>query len=411
MQLSNHDRSRLTRFGCTLLPKENRIGIAWGPKPLSVAASANIFARLIHTEWATGPLLCLGFEISCSRALAQYCFLPFDLTNGEHARYISLLIKKGTIDLSFLGDSDEINRVYEVSARRCAGMAELLKRVLSNLRALPMQAYDFGKCVGDFEQKERLVNYFQYVVTDSELQRLSELSAEKAAAVASAERAQAAILANELVEVFQPRYDFIDREFLPKIPEIWQGLLFILDLKQHFQGDSGGLIEFLTNIIAADAPTKDYAQLQTAILLFKSLFRLMDDVRNAEQRGESAHALEADFRDVLGRIATGQGLSIKAVINLISSTGIQLGGQPGRHPRDYSREYDWKASLSWREVARKSLAENPEMRDEFSGRDFESLTFEHQESLKHRIREGVKSYAERTNKPFPIGKRESQEID
>jgi len=105
----------------------------------------------------------------------------------------------------------------------------------------------------------------------------------------------------------------------------------------------------------------------------------------------------------LQRLSAGQGLSIKAVINLLSQIGIPLGGTPGRHPRDYSREYKWKASgLSWTEVTRKSLLENPDMRDEFAGKDFDSLDFRQQEALKHRIEVGVKSYAERAKKPFPI---------
>ena len=54
-------------------------------------------------------------------------------------------------------------------------------------------------------------------------------------------------------------------------------------------------------------------------------------------------------------------------------------------------------------MARERLRENLELRDEFGGRDFESLNFEEQENLKNRIREGVRSYAERTGRPFPIG--------
>jgi len=242
------------------------------------------------------------------------------------------------------------------------------------------------------------------------------LFADKAASVSQEQRAQASIIASELLEVFQPRYDFIDREFFSKLPDIRRNFLFILDLQKHFQGQSEGLTEFLTTVIAANAPREDYAQLQIATLLFKSLFRLMDDVRNNTQQVENPRALETDFRDVLQRFAAGQGLSIKALINLVSAIGIPVGGQPGRPPRDYSREYDWKSSgLSWTEVTRKSLVENPEMRDEFSGRDFDSLGFEQQESLKHRIEVGVKSYAERVGKQFPIDRpsmrKKPQEID
>jgi hypothetical protein len=383
---------------------------------MDLAASANIVVRLIHTEWASGPLLCLAFEISINRALAQYCFLPLDLTNEDHASHLSLILAEGKIELSLLGDSDAINRVYQISAPRCESMAELRERTIVGLSTLSAQAYDFEKCVGEFEQRVRLVDYFQYVLTESELRKVIDLSAEKAINVPPEQRAQAAILANELVELFQPRYDFIEREFFPRIPQIRRSFLFMLDLQKHFQGESGGLTEFMTNVIAAHAPKEDHAQLQTAILFFKSLFRLMDDFKSDAQQGDNARTLESDIQDVLVRLAAGQGLPIKALINLVSAIGIPLGGQPGRPPRDYSREYDWKASgLSWTAVTRKSLVENPEMRDEFSGRDFDSLDFAQQESLKHRIEVGVKSYAERVRKTFPIDRsptrNKPQEID
>jgi hypothetical protein len=179
-------------------------------------------------------------------------------------------------------------------------------------------------------------------------------------------------------------------------------LLVLLDLQKHFE-DSENFGRFLANIITVHSPKEDYQQLETAILLFKALFRLMDDVTDDTQQEDNSARLESDFRDVLERLSAGQGLSIKAVINLLSGIGIPLGGQAGRPARDYSREYGWKASgMSWTEVTRKSLLENPETRDEFGGRDFDNLNFRQQESLKHRLEVGVKNWAERTGMPYPI---------
>jgi len=93
-----------------------------------------------------------------------------------------------------------------------------------------------------------------------------------------------------------------------------------------------------------------------------------------------------------------------------------LTSQPGRPTKDYSREYELKESgLSWTQVTRQSLLENADIREEFGGRTFDSLSLAHQQTLSNRIREGVRSYAERTGKPFPIEstltKRDPQKID
>ena len=187
-----------------------------------------------------------------------------------------------------------------------------------------------------------------------------------------------------------------------------------MDLQKYFNGDGDGFRRFLVNVISAHTPKEDHWQLETVLLLSKSIFRLIDDIQGDARPLGDAKVLEADFRDVLARLAGGEGLSIRTLTNLLSGIGVPLGGQPGRRPRDYSKEYDWKHSgLSWTEVARKSLVENGEMRTEFGGRDFGSLDLAQQESLKHRIREGVKSYADRTGKLYPIESpsERKQEID
>jgi hypothetical protein len=49
------------------------------------------------------------------------------------------------------------------------------------------------------------------------------------------------------------------------------------------------------------------------------------------------------------------------------------------------------------------LQQNAEIKEEFGGRTFQSLSFQERENLKNRIREGVRAFAERTGKLFPIG--------
>lgn len=401
MRLTKLDQKNIARFGCTFLAKRNIICIAGSAIRENAARSANINARLIQTEWDTGPLLCLAFEVSWSRALAQYCFLPLDLTQTQHKRFLARLLEKGKIEL-LLGEAGEVTHVHELPPYQRKGMEEIFNKTILQSDQFPSQIYDFDQSVRQFEQRARLVDYFQYIATDPELRQVITLCSEAAAKAAPEVRTQAAMIANELLRTFQPKYEFVNREFLAKIPRARVGLLFMHDVHRHFQGDIEGFSRFLTDIIAAHTPKEDYRKLETAALLFKLLFRLIDDVK-PDGAQKDVGALEADFREIIARLAEGQGVSINALINLVSGVGIPLGGKPGRHARDYSREYEWKASgLSWTEVTRKSLAENPDMCAEFGGRDFDSLDFRQKEALKHRIEIGVKSYADRVGKPFPI---------
>ena len=98
------------------------------------------------------------------------------------------------------------------------------------------------------------------------------------------------------------------------------------------------------------------------------------------------------------------GISKDTAAKFFRLIGLEVGGRPGRPSKDYSREYDLKASgLSWSNVARRALEEKPEIKEEFGGRTFQSLSFQERTNLTNRIREGVRSYAERTSRPFPIG--------
>ena len=57
------------------------------------------------------------------------------------------------------------------------------------------------------------------------------------------------------------------------------------------------------------------------------------------------------------------------------------------------------------------LEDNPEIREEFGGRTFQSLSFQERTNLANRIREGVRSYAERVGRPFPIGSEDAPDQD
>jgi len=413
MRLTKVDQSNLARFGSAPLLDRNVLAIAWSPKSKQQAQSANIVTRLITLQTASGPLLSLAFEISSTKAMVQYCCFPINLSDKKETKYLAGILKIGNINLCFLAEDGETNRTFEIPSRQCGRMTVRYENAISDFRGFPINSYDFEAAVKAFEEYARLADYFQYLITESEFRRAITIAREQAASVSPEQRIQARRIADELLGLFLPKFGYLDSEILAKIPDIRRNFLFLLDLRQWFQGDADGFSRFLVDILSVRT-AEEYQQLDTAVLLFKSIFRLMEDIKSDTATKENS-VLQAHLKDVLASLVAGRGLSIKALINLVSGVGIPLGGQPGRHPSDYSREYAWKSGLSWTEVARKSLSENPDIRDEFRGRDFDSLTFQQQEGLKHRIREGVKSYAERLKKPFPIEssskKAELQEID
>jgi hypothetical protein len=177
----------------------------------------------------------------------------------------------------------------------------------------------------------------------------------------------------------------------------------VLDLHHEFENDYDGFAQFVADAIAAHTPKEDNRQLEIATLLLRSIVGLVDDITASTRSEEGSGAgLEADLRDLLTRLVGGQGLSIKALTSLLSAVGVPLGGRPGRTPKNYSSEYELKAAgKPWPVVAEHTLENDDETRQEFNGRKFSALTFEEKEILKHRVREGVRSYARRVGKLFP----------
>ena len=402
MRITNRDRANLARFGCSFLSRQSLILIPW-QLDLQKALSAPVQARFTHALWPSGPLLCIAFEICRTKALAQYCFFPFDPTNKGHTKYLSTVLKERKLRLGFLTDSGQITRVHDLTPLQCARLAKVFAKPVNAPKILRAKQFDYDRAVSEFEQSVRLVDQFQYVVTSSELRRIVDFFKDEASKVSAEDRANAAKIANDLIGTFRPHYEGFVREGIERLPRITRSFLLLLDLHREFENDDAGFAQFVADAIAAHSPKEENRQLETATLLFQLIFKLMNDIKSAARNEEGAHAqVGADIGDLMARVTAGQGLSVKALINLLSAVGVPLGGRPGRTPKDYSSEYELKAAgRPWSAVAQHALQNDAETRQEFESSKFSALTVAQRATLRNRVREGVRSYAKRVGKPFP----------
>src|SRR5580700_7254321 len=134
MRTTKADGENLARFGCTLSAKENLICISWDQGRQSEPSTANILATLVHTQWLSGPLHCLAFEISPTKARPHYCFFPLDLKNKIHSKYLSHISRRGRIELCFLAGSHQIMRTHEIPSDRRANLVKRYETAISELK-------------------------------------------------------------------------------------------------------------------------------------------------------------------------------------------------------------------------------------------------------------------------------------
>lgn len=135
------------------------------------------------------------------------------------------------------------------------------------------------------------------------------------------------------------------------------------------------------------------------------VFKLIQLASSASQatKGKALRDLGKAFLEVLKLLKRGRELSLSMLHGLLPPLKPLLLSQAGRPAKDYSREYELKQSgLSWSQVTRQSLRDNDDIRAEFGGRTYDSFSFEQREALIKRIQQGVKSYAERKDKTYPI---------
>src|SRR5262249_31473014 len=160
--------------------------------------------------------------------------------------------------------SRPITRTVELSPRQRIRMADLYRKTITGFKAFPVNTYDFTRAVAEVEKSWRLVDLFQYVVTEEEMSRIILWSAEGAERVPREHRSETKTIANELLEVFRPQYDNFILEYIDKIPTLRRNFLFMLDLHREFEGDYEKFARFVADVIAAHTPKEESRSLKTA---------------------------------------------------------------------------------------------------------------------------------------------------
>jgi hypothetical protein len=406
VRVTGLDRQNFARFGCTLLPKQGLICINWDKDRQKQVSFANIIVRGLHGRLSSGPVFCLAFEISITKMLPQYCFFPFDLKNKDHRNYLLHSFKKQKLELCFLADSRQIRRTHELSVKGSAKIAGVFELACSDFKRLPRGKYDHWAGVAEFEQRVWLPEVFDRVLSESEFHQMIDNFRLQAAKVPPEQRARATKIANDLLEAFRSRAEGFISDQIKQFTTYRRALLFCSDLNREFEDDYPRFSQFISDVFTVHAASQPLGEIENLIAILKSVFNLADLLKTTpREEEESRNQLSAQFREIMDRAAGGRGLSINSIKGFLSIIGIPIGGSPGRNPEDYSAEYELRAAgFTWRQIAQHKLENNIETREEFGGRAYQDLSFKEQETLKHRIREGVRSHAKRTGNVLPAQK-------
>jgi hypothetical protein len=367
------------------------------------ALAATILVRSTYTKCATGPLLCLALEISPTRALAHYSYFPFNVKNQAHGKYLSSLAQTGRLQLNFLARGRAIFRECDLTPAECRRIKEQLAEALEAWKTCAA-SYSFAGAVSEFENTVRVPQFFERAMSDSELIEALQSVKMKADKVSVEKRALAHQVVRGLVDVLMSRWGDYVRKQIETLPKDRTALLFMFDFLRVFGDDYDRIVEFFADGIAGSVEEEVLRKSSDWPSKLDAILKLIDRMNSAPQAEQEK--VRSDLSEAVGSalsdLGSGRGPSLSMLQNMLLPLRPLLLGQPGRPPKDYSREHEWKVSgLSWSDVATQHLIENTETRAEFGGREFASLTFEQKENLRNRIRAGVTSFAERAGKPLP----------
>jgi len=392
------------RFGCTFAGRANLLIIDWRGRNADQALSADIFACLGNLESEAGPLVLIALEISQSRPLPHYCYFPFNLTNRVHRVHVEEFVRTGKIRLRFYSGKRTVERTHQPTPYLQFRAREMYEKALHDIEKYGTAKYVFEDALQLLERWVRIPALFDRLLSEDAVLELTMRIKEAVQAAPNENRELAKRLVRDGAEAIRPYYEKNEKTFFEMIRRARTGLTYIADLRRLFADNPTGFNELFADGIAASFSLPEIQNLSELLKIAIALPKLPFPVESTSAESEPLGALPevpAGLGNLVQSMVT-QGISKDSARKFTELIGLRTGGKSGRRPKDYSKEYDRKASgLSWAKVAQQSVLEDPDLKAEFRACTFDSLDFETREAIKHRIREGVKSYAKRIGKPFP----------
>jgi hypothetical protein len=406
--LTKREKLDLERFGCALKASTGVFLIDWKGQRDTHAPKANIFACLVCIGTMAGPIALLALEISPVRPLPRYFYFPFDLKSKAHRKWLSRLTSTGTVRLLLVNGKRSCPRTHELSPYLRLRASDIYAEAVQQYDSLESGKYDFNRALQLMERYIRIPQLVHRVLPEDTLREISKVTEEATRTVPSENRERANGIVRAAAEAFGPYFRNNRKALLETLSAAQFGLTGISDIHREFVDNPDSLTKFVSDALAATLARQQLDALAELVALLVAIPKLRFTTPTEQKEQAPTTALVPTIPELPAGLAAlvhsmgTSGISKDAAARLLRLVGLEVGRGPGRPSKDYSREYELKRSLSWTNVARQILRENLELREEFGGRDFDSLSFEEQENLRNRIREGVRSYAERTKKPFPI---------
>ena len=376
--------------------------LRWTDLGRDQALAASILARTIYAQCKTGPILCIALEISPTSALAHYCYFPINIRDKEHQSYLTSLTTNGQLHLVFIDGRKITSRVHQLLPAQCKQLIDLRSRAEESLKSC--RSYSFSNALDEFERTIRIPKFFERAVSDEEISKTLEALRTRAEQLPAEKRILAHQIVGGIANVVKNRYGDNVRKIMSELLSLPAGLRILFDYQREFGNDFERVVECLSYHIAVNSEDATLKQAADWPRKLESILKTLGDANTSD---EEKQKINSEFKGAIVRaldyLSRGRGLSISVLQGIVLPFRALLPAQPGRPVEDYEKQYNWKASgMSWTEVAARHFQENEDVRAEFAGRDFASLTFEEKELLRNRVREGVRSYAERTGRPFPI---------
>jgi hypothetical protein len=401
-QTNNTEKRSLDRFGCALRARTGTICIDWRGLNITKAVNAGIFTALVYYKTESGPLVLLACEVSPERPLPRYFYLPLDLTNEVHRKYISRFVELGEIKFRFVADKQTFERIHRLSADVRRRTSEVYEAALRDWETHEKKRYDFDGTLRFLERHIRMPMLLDRILQKDNLSEITQKT-EDAMKLVPVENADLACrIAGDAARALVPYYRANGETLFEKFNAARLGLTCLIDLRRSFEGDPEGLKQFVVRGLAVTFSRQELESIDGFLKIVISLFGLpfKDTSPSPSEVTPKVPQLPPELVHLFQSMTSS--IPKDAPVKLFELIGLPVGGKPGRPRRDYSREYELRVSGSkWSEITRQVLAETPVLQAEFGAADYNLLSYEARERLQNRIRQGVRTYAERTGKAIP----------